>query len=1074
VTDSRTARADSATHGGVEPALDVAHDALGVLERISDAYIVLDSEYRFVYANPAAERDMQHTLAELRGRVHWEVFPASRDILAGRSYRAVVETKVPQFFSQHYCYEGFDIHMEMQAYPTDTGGVAVFWRDVTARVKAEEALRAREAQLAASEARLRAVIEEVPVGVFVADGDGRLAIVNRQAEEMFGGAPPADGIADYSQYRGVWTETGVTLAAEDWALARALTTGERAYGERVEIERFDGGRRSVLNHAAPIIDSTGRRIGGVAACVDVTAQVNAETARAAALQAQADWFRAAFEEAPISVAVLRGRSVHDCLFEVANGSFRLLHDAQAHVVGCRLAEVIPNEESPIRQLVVESSVTQRASRRDAVPVLVVSTDGGPHEQRYFNLSVHPLRDAQSAVAGFVVVGSDVTDTVAARHHAETLTRELRASEARARIAFLESPLPMWVFDLASLRILDANDAAVRQYGYSREELTSFTLRDLRPDEEQERLDELLKSGPHGVGSPATARHRTKDGRILDVEVTAQNTVFDGRPARITAVVDISERARSAEALRASEERYALAARATRNAIWDWDLISSRISWNEGLYTQFAYSPEMVKEHMDWWTEAMHPDDRDRVYASLMTVLDQPAGGEQWEATYRFRRGDGHYVQVFDQGYVARDPSGKAVRMIGAIEDVTEKHRLEEQLRRAQKMEAVGQLAGGIAHDFNNLLTVINGNLEFVRTDLGDAHPARTDLEEIAAAAERASSLVRQLLAFSRKQPVQPRLLPVGSLLHSMERLLRRLIGEEIAFQVQVDADTPMLHMDPGQFEQVVMNLVVNARDAMQTETSGQASRGGTLLIEASGVEAATLEEMNLATSGEHVLQLVVRDTGHGMDEETRARIFEPFFTTKALGVGTGLGLATVHGIVSQAGGTIAVDSEPGRGTTFTVRLPASAAADEAPPPIPQAGVQRPTGACVLLVEDEAPLRAVLRRALERGGHRVHEARHGADAYSLWQRHRGTVDIIVTDVRMPELSGPELAARVRAEDAKVPVLYLSGYADQFIVEQLGPRERFLGKPFTFEEFYYTLGELLPGTPVRSSSSRTLAP
>jgi len=238
-------------------------DADRLLERVSDGYVVLDREYRFIYANPAAERDMRKSLDEIRGRIHWEVFPASYGITAGRCYRAAAETKVPQHFREHYHYEGLDLHMEMSAYPTDEGGVAVFWRDITQQVRAEEALRA-------SEARLRAVIEALPVGVFVADMDGKVPIINRRGAELFDGAPAANEIQAYGQYRAYWTETGERLHGEDWALARALLRGERCDGERIEIERVDGGRRSALNHAAPIHDHTGRQIGAVSATVDVT------------------------------------------------------------------------------------------------------------------------------------------------------------------------------------------------------------------------------------------------------------------------------------------------------------------------------------------------------------------------------------------------------------------------------------------------------------------------------------------------------------------------------------------------------------------------------------------------------------------------------------------------------------------------------------------------------------------------------------------------------------------------------------------------------------------------------------
>jgi nitrogen-specific signal transduction histidine kinase/CheY-like chemotaxis protein len=396
-------------------------------------------------------------------------------------------------------------------------------------------------------------------------------------------------------------------------------------------------------------------------------------------------------------------------------------------------------------------------------------------------------------------------------------------------------------------------------------------------------------------------------------------------------------------------------------------------------------------------------------------------------------------------------------MIDTVEDVTAQRQLEERLRQAQKMEAVGQLAGGIAHDFNNLLTVISGNLEFVQgdlpADLPADHPTRGDLAEIASAAERARTLVRQLLAFSRKQPVRMCPLQVGEVVRGAERLLRRVIGEEIVLDVALDdlhAPAAVVHADPGQLEQVLMNLAVNARDAMLTPMHGHPGTGGTLTIETAAVTLSADEARawDGLAAGPHV-RLRVQDTGHGMDALTRSHVFEPFFTTKDVGAGTGLGLATVFGIVRQAGGAVQVESAPGAGTTFTMLLPVTADADASVPSAGRDAEDRAApGATVLLVEDEAPVRTTTRRVLERSGYVVLEARHGADALLLWARHGTAVDAVVTDLRMPEMGGRELVARLREVRPTLPVVFLSGYTERAGALD-DEREVFVDKPFASE-------------------------
>jgi len=389
-------------------------------------------------------------------------------------------------------------------------------------------------------------------------------------------------------------------------------------------------------------------------------------------------------------------------------------------------------------------------------------------------------------------------------------------------------------------------------------------------------------------------------------------------------------------------------------------------------------------------------------------------------------------------------------------DVTARRQLEDQLRQAQKMEAVGQLAGGIAHDFNNLLTAILGCTQLLLHATPPEDARREDVEEIKNAGLRAAELTRQLLAFSRRQVLAPKLLDMNSVVANMDKMLRRLIGEDVALVTELAADLGPVNADPGQLEQVLLNLAVNARDAMP--------QGGRLTIATANVVLTEeyAERHHRLPPGQYVL-LAVSDTGVGMDEATQKHLFEPFFTTKEVGKGTGLGLATVYGIVKQSGGYIWVYSEPGHGTTVKVYLPRVAGAAEPLPAAEAAPELRRGTETVLLVEDAAPVRTLARKSLENCGYRVLDAADGRAALDLSAHHAGGIDILVTDVVMPGMSGRELAERLAPLRPGMRVLYTSGYTDDAMVHQgvLRSGVAFLQKPFVPESLARKVREVLDG-------------
>jgi two-component system, cell cycle sensor histidine kinase and response regulator CckA len=404
------------------------------------------------------------------------------------------------------------------------------------------------------------------------------------------------------------------------------------------------------------------------------------------------------------------------------------------------------------------------------------------------------------------------------------------------------------------------------------------------------------------------------------------------------------------------------------------------------------------------------------------------------------------------------PDGSARQVLGVATDITERKQLEAQFRQAHKMEAVGRLAGGVAHDFNNVLTVIRAQTEFLLADLPADDQRRADVLEIQGAADRAAGFIRQLLAFSRRQILQPVVLELNDVITGMESMVRRLMGEDVVLLTKLHPELPPVWADPGQLQQVILNLAVNARDAMP--------RGGSLLIETALVELDEHypQQHPSAKPGPHVV-LVVTDTGCGMETATRLRIFEPFFTTKEPGKGTGLGLSTVYGIVKQTGGHIWVYSEVGRGTTFKLYFPLVHGPVQASPP--QATTLPPpgAGATLLLVEDDPSVRSTVRRLLERHDYRVLEASNGQDALALVTARKDEIDLVLSDMVMPGMGGTELAGRVRALSPMLPVLLMTGYTEEAITRTADRPvdEQIIEKPFTLHTMLEKIRTALANKP-----------
>ena len=542
-------------------------------------------------------------------------------------------------------------------------------------------------------------------------------------------------------------------------------------------------------------------------------------------------------------------------------------------------------------------------------------------------------------------------------------------------------------------------------------------------------------------SESTSLMRFRDGRIVERFVAPQRV--EGRiVGRVVSYRDVGDSVRAAEAI---EQHRAFLERAQEVAhvgSWVAELDGSdHLGWSNETHRIFGLTPGQFAGTSSAFYEFVHPDERDIVRAASSAARET---GQRYDIEHRIVRADGTVRWVHELADVVHDADGRAIRMIGTVQDITDRRHLEDQLRQSQKMEAIGRLAGGIAHDLNNTLTAIAGYAELALNAVSPGHEARPDVEEIRRATERAAAVTRQLLAFSRKQILEPRLFDVNDTVVSIARLLSRLVGPDIRVRTTLAEGAPRILGDPGQVEQAIVNLAVNARDAMP--------KGGELTIssELSVVDEAFARTHVPMPPGRYVT-LSVSDTGHGMSRETQARIFEPFFTTKGVGKGTGLGLSMVYGTLKQIGGFIFVDSEIDRGTTFRLYFPpAPQAAAPAKPPTaePPAAAGQET---LLVVEDEDAVRNLVASALRHDKYTVLLATSAEEALQITSSYSGAIDLLLTDAIMPGKSGLELAKTLLERWPKLPVIFMSGYTEEDLhVAALNRPIELLQKPFTPRE------------------------
>jgi PAS domain S-box-containing protein len=667
--------------------------------------------------------------------------------------------------------------------------------------------------------------------------------------------------------------------------------------------------------------------------------------------------------------------------------------------------------------------------------------------------------AQEYLTKPVMMGSMLARTLRFSFERKQAEKSLRESEAKYRRLY-ESLMDGFVHVDMQGNIVDCNATYQSMVGYEKDELRSLTYMQLTPEkwhafEAKIVAEQILQCGYSVVYEK---EYHRKSGEVFPIELRTSLLRDDaGVPMGMWAIVrDITERKRAEEALRMNEAQLSNALKIARLGYWEYDVVRDLLTFNDHFYELFRTTAEReggyTMSSTQYSERFIPPEDRSMVSAEIQEVLKTNDPNYSRQIEHRIIYADGKVGYIAVRFIVEMDPHGHVAKTYGVNQDITEIKSLQSQLIQSQKMEGIGRLAGGIAHDFNNMLTIIAGYSEILLNNLSPDNPAREELEMIKDAGERAVALTSKLLAFSRKQIIQPKVLDLNAVIKDTLKLLRRLVGEDIELITVLAPDLGSVRADATQIEQAIFNLAVNSRDAMP--------QGGKLIFEtANFVFDASFVSSNIGSHPGRFVMLAVRDTGAGMDSETKSHIFEPFFTTKETGKGTGLGLATIYGLVKQSGGYITADSEPGQGATIKIYFPRVDESVDQTQPIEAVGYEG--SETILLVEDEENVKKLATRWLEEKGYTVLTANDGLDALRIAEGYSGKIDLLVTDVVMPKgLNGLDLADKLLNLRPDIRVFFISGYSSGLATNAvLNPNLNILPKPFTGESLAKKVRETL---------------
>ena len=997
------------------------------LDALQEAYIRLDSQLRFAFVNAAAERLLGESKAGVTGKTPWQVRPETTGTPLERNLRrAQAEAAVVSF--ENY-YEPWKSWYAITAMPDGSGGLIVHFSDITERKAAGKAV-------AEAEKKYREIFEGAVVGILRTSFEGKLLVANPAMAELLGYDSAEEILSAIGEAsHQIWLNPGER--SRFWETV--VKNGGR-HSIECQFQRKDGTPIWVCLNGRSVFDVNGQTLYFEASVRDITAQKSAEDA--------------------LRESEARLREAEH-VAQIGSWSWDVVRDITAYSDElCRINGWDANPPS-LKYADLEKSFAPESWRRLDRAVKHALATGQPYDlelatarreggERRVQARGAAARDGQGRVIRLFGTVQDIT----ARKLAD---EALRA--AHAELAAIHAHAPMlFVVVNEDLRVEKMNEATAKLTGRPERELLG-----LRPGAAIGCPHAL--EDPRGCGYSASCgecairlavldsvRHRNRHdnveawvshavgGKVEERCLLVFTAPLDvpGPAKALVCALDITDRKKSERELRDREHWLRESQRVSQVGSYVLDLKTGFWKGSETLDEIFGIGPDYRRDVASW-VALVHPAQRQEMAAYFQNeVLGQR---KLFDREYRIvRPGDGRLRWVHGRGRVLDSPDGALLNMAGTIQDITERKSIEEQFLQAQKLESVGRLAGGVAHDFNNLLTIINGYGDLMLESLQPGDPLRASLVEIRKAGDRAAELTRRLLAFSRKQVIEPRPVNLNEAITEARGMLRRIVGEDIEMAIDLDPESGRVMADMGQLHQVLMNLVVNARDAMPS--------GGRLTLRSSRtrLDADAAAQFPGMAPGDYVV-LEVTDSGVGMSEEIRQKLFEPFFTTKPEGTGTGLGLSTVYGIVRQAGGWIQVESQPGMGATFRIGLPWLA---QSGPPSEAAelpALRLEGWETILVVEDEDEVRRFALAVLKSFHYRTLEARSGGEALLIVENHSGPIHLMLTDVVMPQMTGKQLVDRLRTVRPEMKVLYMSGYAADMISRQgLDSETGYIEKPF----------------------------
>jgi two-component system, cell cycle sensor histidine kinase and response regulator CckA len=969
------------------------NDFLGIediAETIREPLLVLDANLNILSANRSFYRIFKVEQGETIGYLIFDVGNKQWDIPA---LRTLLEDILPK----HKRFDNYEVEHDFPAIghktmllnarqiyrkDVDTQKILLAIEDITERKKVEKALEANEA-------KYRELVQNANSIILRMDPKGKVTFFNEFAQRFFGYSEEA--MLGCSVVGTIVPETESSGRDLDFMINDIGIHPEKYINNEHENVRRNGERVWVAWTNKAIRDGNGNVIETLCIGNDITKHKQLESL----LEESEERYRRLFETANDGILLLEK---HEGKITHANpAATEMLGYSKEEYIGKKLQDIGVSLDTGDIQKIMQTLDKSGIIYYDDVPV---KTKSG----QYIDTDIYMVDRAR-------LVQCNIRDITEHKKDEDEL-RLFKNLINQANDAIL-------VIDPVTGRFLDVNAKACNNLGYDREELLKMGVLDIddivMPDtlSWKAHVDNIKNEGHLFL----EGRHRRKDGTTYPVEVNVQYISFEKSDYMVAVARDISERKKADEALQKSEKKYKDLFDSTLDGIYRMDADGVFILMNPAGAKMFGYeSPDEIigRKALEYWRD---PRDRD-VFREELKIKKSVS-----DYRMKLKKKDGEPIELETSSTIKEDKKGALLGMEGIVRDVTERQKLKDQLLQAQKMEAVGQLAGGISHDFNNILTAMIGYGHLIKMKLKEDDPLKTYAEQILLLSDKAANLTKSLLAFSRKQIINPRPVDLNEVIKRIDHLLSRIIGEDIKLQALLSEKALIVMADPGQIEQVLMNLATNARDAML--------EGGFLTIgmEKIAIDEEFIKEHGFGKEGAYAL-IAVTDTGAGMDRETREKIFEPFFTTKEVGKGTGLGLSMVYGIIKQHDGYINVYSEPGSGTTFRIYLPLiQGKADEIKPEVIQT-IERGTE-IVLLAEDQTEVREFTKKLLEEYGYKVITAGSGQEAIDEFKAHKDEIQLLLLDVIMPNKNGREAYEEIKKIRPDIKVLFMSGYPADII-------------------------------------------